>query len=302
MRILLMVPDCSRNDPLWPALAEAFEQRLSATTAVNYGEPYDGDAVDLVLPFDEMLTTWYAMRASIPGRYRVIGCAFRFLDLYEFMRSFKTVSESGLSALFSNCKSFISQFGQGCPSSFTYRPVVVPVSTSAASRKYPFVSVIDKVADQDFSFADRVSRKYGNKYVIFALSGALSDFPTGIADRVVPVTDSEPESTWYQHGSVYIPTPRITDYRGGIIPIEYFKAARYGCRLMLTKHPLTLEFGNVVSGIPLYESMTSLDAALDSSVACAPPVLPDVSAPTPKQFAAQISTAYKRLEATGVAR
>jgi len=304
MRILMMLAPYVEKEPALIELKQALAEVADAELAVFPREELTGE-FDLVLPLDEMLINFHNMRSRIAGRFQSIGLSFKFGPLYRYFQYTNGLLDSGLAALICNCPSFVRRIGGALPAVFSYRPLATAKPFLASSQRH-FVSVIDEVADQDFALAARVAgevekHKMQDDYRIYCCSNDLEKLPSAVRQCAVSC-DLAKEPDLYAEGGAYIPTPRVTDYRGGVVPAEYFKALKWNRRPIFPGHQLLHE---TFPRWPLCKSVKEVDEAIDAAGKTeftdfltgldADTVLP-TEVPTSKEFAVKIWTMWQRLK------
>lgn len=190
---------------------------------------------DLVVVL-ESLDAYISHRLRIGGRPWVVIVSFTFDDVYTLFNSTIPSTETGIDAYISNSQVFLRNMSTLTPSRFFWRPVPELELGKKGTR---IGTVIDNVFDRDFSLVDyalTVLEAHGKKdmaavYVhprvdVDRLPGRLPKYARVYEDPSVPWTDL----------LYYLPAPRITDMRGGVVPPELPKALAYNCNPFSMAH------------------------------------------------------------------
>jgi len=296
MITILVVPPACLLDPVRIELKNALEELTGGTVNLHCTDlPYSFNSpADLVVLFDEALQWFHNNRMVIPGRYLAVGASFRFLDAHSYLQSVGNLQDANLSALICNCPALVRGIAGGLPTTFSYRPIAQRLKEILPS--VLFVSVVDKVCDQDFSLAVRTSKLVGDSYRIYCQAADVNKLPAELVKHAYSF-DVQDERECYAAGAAYIPTPRITDYRGAVIPVEYFKAARYSPRPLLIGHPLIAEAFK--GRIDLLPSLKAFDYAVKEVIEGVQikdkgEDLPS-EVPSALEFATKLVTIWKRM-------
>jgi len=285
-------------DPVIPALCA----RLAGYT-VDVGDMDDRGfkiehnprEYDLVLTLDASL--WYFRnRLAINGRFMTCLASFCMGDLYHVLQQ-EDLAGLGVCAVFTNSYAFSQQIKPGIPVVYTWKPVVPVLPDANAEKSFPFGTIIPNIADRDFSLVAVVAqwvKANGNgiSFPIFVPDSERTRLPASLEEFRVPVGPSQLFTCW-TYLKNYVPATRITDYRGGIIPVELVQAAVSGVPPVVISHPIVAPLGGTIE--PLYSSMMQLRAALSAGLAgkrMAEIRLKSELLPSAEQFMGQVMMAF----------
>jgi hypothetical protein len=161
------------------------------------------------------------------------------------------INETGITVVFSNCAHFVSQISHVMPAMFYWRPLpanLVPTNTDRM-----IGCVLPNIVDRDFCLLDLAASAMnkagrGDKFVIYTRDNDDWKLPDSLEKYRKPYSVGG-EAAAYQSIKFYIPAPRITDYRVGIVPPEIIRACAYGCQPLLIYHPALAPLQKIVNPI-----------------------------------------------------
>jgi hypothetical protein len=252
-------------DPVIPALRD----RLGGHNVVigdmddrGFKIERDPTEYDLVITMDASL--WYFRnRLAIRGRFMTCLASFCMGDLYHVLQQ-EDLAGLGVNVVFTNSYAFSQQIKPGIPVIYTWKPVVPVPSDPKADKSFPFGTIIPNIADRDFSLVSVVAKWVkangkGISFPIFIPESERARLPVSLEEFRVPVGSSQLFTCW-TYLKNFVPATRITDYRGGVIPVELLQAAISGVPPVVISHPIVAPLGGTIE--PLYSSMTQLRSAL----------------------------------------
>ena len=263
MRILLLAPRHVLDwDPVTSQIVDSFSRAGHACAAVDADT---GGEWDIVIPFDSMLTQYVESRASFKGRPWVLSTVYRGSDIIRCHEKFgPNPMDWGVNALMVSSPHYVTAMPSLSNAIFCWRPEHPDgwvKGEDFEKRKYLFGSVVDKVEDQDFCLAARVARKYYDQYVLFVGSEEEKEaLPAEVKEFAVIRTKETGQG--YSQFSFYVPTPRVTDCRCGMVPYEYIQAMMNGCWPLLISHPSIKPLEAVLGS---YQSLNGFDSMLESA-------------------------------------
>ena len=281
-------------DPVIPALVGNLgEHNVVVGDMDDRGFKIEQDPTEyeLVLTLDASL--WYFRnRLAIRGQFMACLASFCMSDLYQLLQQ-ESLSDLGVNAVFTNCYAFSQQVKPGIPVIYTWKPVVPVLPDLDAPKSFPFGAIIPNVADRDFSLVAVVAKWVrangkGIPFPIFMPDSERTRLPSQLEEFRVPVGPGQLFTCW-TYIKNYIPATRITDYRGGIIPVELLQAALSGVPPVIIAHPIVAPLGGTIE--PLYTSMTQLRHMLPIGLEGKPMSvirLKPEFLPTPESFVRQV--------------
>lgn len=243
-------------------------------------------------------TSWYADNCLILKGRPWVGLVALSLDgVLPFLRDQLSLVDSAIRAIFSTSSAFVTQVSAAVPALFTWKPIVVP--TAPAEVETIFGSVLINVLDRDFSqllVTLKVLKEQWNPEAlkIFVCDKEKMRIPDQLVENVRFVCA---DALWSAFKGIkyYVPAPRITDIRSGIIPSDLMQAAASGAQLLLIDHPLLRPISAEVN--PMFKSVKSYSNAVADIAAGSEVVttsLSDEVKPPPRRLASQIWAALKR--------
>ncbi|MBV6342719.1 hypothetical protein [Candidatus Magnetobacterium casense] len=256
--------------------------------------PVDYDMIVLV----DAIEWYFSHRFTLPGRPWVCLLSLHLESVIPILRGVSSAFDAGINAIFTNSPAFVSHMSAAIPTSFIWQPVDRRfLSLPGGSRPVKFGTVIPNVIDRDFSqvlmtHAFLKSKGYTGVDVYLPESETMR-LPDEAGNQV-KVSDANLFDAFSQV-EYYIPAPRITDLRGGIIPTELMQAFASGCIPLVFFHPLLNPLKDMVS--PLFTSLESYKASVGhiargGSVGTVS--VQNDMLPSPRQVADRIWVAYKR--------
>jgi len=210
---------------------------------------------DMLLLVDA-IESYMSWRFAVPGRPWICAASFSYADLYTLYRGGVRLNETGINYVLTNCASYVERSTATMPAKLCYRPMTEKGGRHAG---LPTVgAVLPNVKDRDFSLLlwvreKLIQRGMQSRFKVFLHADAEGRLPGKL--QFETYTD---ERRPYGDIDVYVPVPRITDYRSGVIPAEFIQAWHAGCRPLAVFHP-NLE----PLGIPLYGSLLEIEQDLD---------------------------------------
>jgi hypothetical protein len=230
---------------------------LINSSAFNFPEVSALDVSPDILLVLNALEYYMANRLSIPGRPWICAASFCYADLYTLYRGNVRLADTGINSILTNCAPYVEQASSVVPAKLCYSPVLPIAFTNKASTIGTF---LPNVQDRDFSFLCWIYEKLKqrgmeDRFVIFK-----QRYPGDAADRMhqLPGNLNSIETFDVQLPDIYIPVPRITDYRAGVLPTELIQAWHSGCRPLVPFHP------NIAPlKLRLYGSLTEIEHELD---------------------------------------
>lgn len=181
---------------------------------------------------------WYSdQRFFIKGRPWIVCVSTCFDDIVEVTKKGALI-DSGVNCFFSNCESFVKQASQVMTASFCWRAGTPQTSTGV---RFTGCS-IPNIADRDFSLLHRVATsmvKYGadmEMFRIYVPECIKERLPESLEPYRVSVRHPVSFENTMNSFKYYVPAPRLTDYRVGILPPELIYAMSVGCMPILVKH------------------------------------------------------------------
>lgn len=231
-------------DPVVGAICQEFSgQAGNKVVAVDVDDdvrPVSQTEFNLVVILSAL--DWFLReRLAIGGRFTACAASFGLDDFLSLMRVNLQLHELGLKAVYSNCAQGVRQVTAAVPVKFVYKPVTVlkPPPLTPANPPVVFGTVLPNVADRDFSQVkwtrDFVKKNNGSDFKIYISKSEKMRLPADLEECAVRVTDN----VFQYFGAVkyFVPAPRITDYRAGVIPPEIIQAMASGSKPLLIGHP-----------------------------------------------------------------
>lgn len=276
---VLVIHSSSQNgyDPVIPALCAFFGDSAS----------FDVDRDDLSLlekPYDMVViidcADWYmGNRMKLVGRPWICLVAFQFATLMTFMVN--NVPDSGIDFFLSNCSTFVTQVATTIPAKFSYKPVVRR-KLFGSDRKL-IGTILSNVEDRDFAMLARAYARIKNagaekRFAIFLPNTNKMALPPALKDANVQTYDSH--NLYWHHASTLraaILTPRITDYRSGILPPELIAWQEMGIEPTGIYHQA---LSALEKELMLPRSLTDFDSHIDALLSDEPLVC----SPFPAEF------------------
>lgn len=199
------------------------------------------------------LESYMGWRFSIPGRPWVCVASFCYADLYTLYRGSVRLDETGINMVLTNCSYYVERASVAVPAKLCYSPVY-PFRLLQDSDNKSIGTVLPNVVDRDFSLVSWVYEKVKqrgmeDRFVIFQEYNGDSSRLPGDLHKVTKVNN---------YPDIYVPAPRITDYRSGVLPFELIQAWYTGCRTLVAFHPI-LEPLN----LKMYGSLAEIEQELD---------------------------------------
>jgi hypothetical protein len=213
---------------------------------------------DIVLVLESM-DAFISHRLRIGGRPWVLAASFTFDDVYTLYSNTMAITEIGIDAFVSNCAVFLKNMTAMIPSNFCWRPV-----TKVPSGPHGVLigTVLDNLLDRDFSLVDHAfkvleANDLNSKAVVYCHRRIDRDrLPERLAKYAV---DKFAADSWHSL-KYYLPAPRITDLRGGVVPPEILKALAYGCHPLCFGHNALPALGRIFT--PQFTCLKSFESGL----------------------------------------
>lgn len=259
---VLVVYSSSQNgyDPVVPSLCNFFD-----------GVPLNVDFFDasvLEKSYDMVLiidcVDWYmGNRLKLQGRPWICLAAFQFATLTTFLVN--NVPDSGIDFFISNCKTFIDQVSNTLPALFSYKPVVR--RKLFGSDRQLIGTILSNVEDRDFSMLARayaqISRvtDAAKRFAIFLPDTNKMALPAVFKSANVVVYDSD--NLYWHHASTLraaVLTPRVTDYRSGILPPELISWQEMGIEVTGIHHQAISRLDQLMN---MPRTLTDFDTHID---------------------------------------
>lgn len=248
---------------------------------------------DWILLLD-CIEDYLGRRLAVRGRPWVCAISTVFADLYSTYRNNLKSSEMNIHKIISNCRTFVDHSkGMGV---FSYPPVPEFSDTGFEWMNIQdggFSCVVPNIEDRDWSLASLVVYTLKEMNVTLSISYLHSGYQDKLKVKQLPNILIENEIFPRPVGKVYIPAPRITDYRAGVIPSEilFFNSLPgSNRRLILTIAHQCLE--PVLPYIHAVKNISQLKLALSAIVSGAkiamPPEMPSNFYPRPKAIVEEI--------------
>jgi hypothetical protein len=248
-------------DPVIPAIRDQLNgHEVTIGDMDDRGFKIERDPIeyDLVITMDASL--WYFRnRLAIRGSFMACLASFCMADLHQLLQQ-ENLVDLGVGAVLTNSYAFYQQIKPGIPVLYAWKPVVPVPPDANAPKSFPFGTIIPNIADRDFSLVSVVAKWVkangkGIPFPIFLPESERARLPASLEEFRVPVGPSQLFTCW-TYLKNYVPAIRITDYRGGIIPVELLQAAISGVPPIIIAHPMVVPLGGTIE--PLYSSMTLL--------------------------------------------
>jgi hypothetical protein len=220
-----------------------FDDTHTSVSAVNVDD--DDAAAALQNDYGAIIlidaVDWYTLnRLKIVGQPWICVVSFSFASLTSLIRT--AMSDTGINTIFSNSTVFINRCGPTVPVMFSWKPIHKPVQSLNPELKIG--CVLPNIEDRDFCLLDLVYKelkKLGKEdlFAIYLDKNAKGSLPLDLQNsgRITVYDSALGADQAYFNLEFYIPAPRITDYRVGMIPPEYIRAMHFGCKPLLLWHP-----------------------------------------------------------------
>lgn len=248
--------------PQMPAFRDASVQ-LDYADDANL-ELIEKERYDAVILMDA-LQFYFRHRLRFQGRPWFCLVAFAGSTPLEFKKV--NLPDSGIHAVLSNCLPLVSQVGSVIPSSFCWQPRALVSDVDPSVDRKSIGCVLPNVADRDFCLLDRVVTAYRHVPGAVAPAIFLSDSAKG------QVPESLREFVFrYKHDlqrqcfnglRYYVPAPRLTDYRSGVVPPDLVQAMAYGIRPLCIYHRV---LAPLEPYLQMYRSLDEYDAAVAAAI------------------------------------
>jgi len=252
-------------DPVIPALRDRLiGHEVTIGDMDDRGFKIERDPTEYALVITMDASLWYFRnRLAIRGRFMACLASFCMGDLYHVLQQ-EDLAGLGVNVVFTNSYAFSQQIKPGIPVIYTWKPVVPVPPDPKADKSFPFGTIIPNIADRDFSLVSVVAKWVkangkGISFPIFIPESERARLPASLEEFRVPVGPSQLFTCW-TYLKNFVPATRITDYRGGVIPVELLQAAISGVPPVVISHPIVAPLGGTIE--PLYSSMTQLRNAL----------------------------------------
>lgn len=281
-------------------------KKLNEVVAIDVSKENtgNGDAAeyDIILVIDA--TEWYIKnKLKLKGRPWVCVMSFSFESLIPFLSV--VASDLGVHAMICNSGAFVAKCSAMLPTMFHWKPVP---QSSLVGTHTTIGSVLPNVMDRDFCLIAYVygfMHSRGIPFKLFMAPGALeSRLPQELEGIQIETFTDEIEV--YKTLSYYVPAPRITDYRVGVIPPEMIKAMAYGCKPLSMWHPSLGTIKEVVN--PLFDSFDRFKGVL-ADIAKNPANrehvivdLPSAFAPKTQDLISTVLSMHQRWKANAITR
>jgi hypothetical protein len=278
-----------------------FDDSETHVTVINVDELDSENALQNdygALIFIDALDWYTTNRLKIVGQPWICVVSFSFASLVSLMQT--AISDTGINTLFSNSTVFVDRCGPTVPAMFTWKPIHKPVSGLTIGDKIG--CVLQNIEDRDFCLLDLVYKelkKLGkeDRFVIYLDANEKGRLPDSLQEsgRVIPYFFAQESDQSYFNLEFYIPAPRITDYRVGMIPPEYIKAMHYGCKPLLLWHPALQPLNGVIT--PIFSSLKDYREAIREVATSSKDIivkLPENYVLTTDKFSKGIVAAYQR--------
>lgn len=228
------------------ALSGKFKTKFSVMTT---DDELPKDTVDVVILWCA-IRWWKANRAKLTGRPWVCAVSWCFDDLLDVTTPGMGQVDAGINSVVCNCKQYVLQTSAAFASSFALPPVYDPgfgmlpgYKASTMRSSFQFGTVLPNIVDRDFSqlilTRQLVDKHFGpdaaaTKIVIMTRANERMRLPAELADLPMGTIDENA----YKKMFYFIPVPRITDYRGGVMPAEILRALQEGTIPLMFNHPV----------------------------------------------------------------
>lgn len=214
---------------------------------------------DIVIVLESM-DAFISHRLRIGGRPWVLAASFTFDDIYTLYSNRLALTELGIDAFVSNCAVFLKNMTAVIPSSFCWRPVP-SVMTQSEPHCELIGTILDNLLDRDFSLVDHAFKvleenDLSSKAVVYCHPRIERD---RLPERLAKYAVNQHSSDWHSL-KYYLPAPRITDLRGGVVPSEILKALAYGCHPLCFAHNALPALGKIFT--PQFTCLKSFKSSL----------------------------------------
>lgn len=271
MRILIAFSgDLLGYDPVITAIMDEFR------TVDSF---HQLDVVDVCRPVEQLMpvltkdhdmvilmnaTAWYLKnRLALSGRFKTFLFSFCMEDFLALLQTQTSPQDLMLHGIFTNGEVFMKNVSAAIPARFQWKPCATVDLSNRLESELVLGTVLPNVLDRDFSqlvlTIEALTPETANKFKIFLAADEKMRLPGALEPFAVRVP-RETLFTCYTLFTHFIPAPRITDYRVGILPAEYMQAIISGCRPMLFHHPLTIGLESIVR--PIFRSLVSYEKAV----------------------------------------
>lgn len=203
---------------------------------------------------------WKRVKTQIGGRPWVCAISWCFDDLIDMTTPGMGQVDAGIHNVICNCKQYVTQASAAFSASFALAPVFdIP---NQKPPRYLFGTVLPNIKDRDFSqllLTQRfIEKHYGKdevnkKMLVVVKPGETMRLPEELDAAICPLSDDS-----YGMMRYFIPVPRITDYRGGVMPPELLQAVHCGAIPLMIRHPAIpdkLKGMRLFSSVKQYEDM-----------------------------------------------
>jgi hypothetical protein len=270
-----------------------------------------GSEWDIILLLNAL--DWYVgHRLRIKGRPWVCAAAWVFDGIRPVTRF--QMADIGVRQLFVNMPGVLEEFGTAFPARFTWPPLPsrTHVRRSGPLRTAATVgTVVPNIADRDFVLLEevrRIAEQLGidsGRFQIHVPYGTdPRQLPGRLGEHVNLITpDGFNEAAAYGSLDWYVPAPRITDYRAGILPYELIRAVAAGCLPLMIEHPV---YEPLEAAYPSFRSFDRWKTAVESAFRfgkdeLTSPIREEL-VPTPAQFIREVLAAHRGDEHEAAAR
>lgn len=312
MKILLVRTSAqSGYEPLSAQLARELKQiqymaaevtEIEAAAGVTDALNYQYDCIILL----DSLKFYLDNRLSVKGRPWVCLASFCFEPMVSLLTT--PINETGVHVVFSNCAPFVAQISHVLPTMYFWKPVLPAAPEVHGTR---VGCVLPNIADRDFCLlqlaADifEAEKADTNRLVIYTRCNDTFKLPERLRRyeeeyQADLETNALAEYEIFRKIKHFIPAPRITDYRVGIVPAEIIKAAVYNCEPVLVGHPALKPLEKYIT--PIFDSLKAYKAKLIEIAKETPSSqisvnIPEGMRPTVGDLARAISLSHQRWKA-----
>jgi hypothetical protein len=190
----------------------------------------------------DCITEYLSNRLNVIGRPWVCALSSVFADLYSLYRTGLVFAEMNIHHIVSNCQVFVDKFPEF--SQFSYRPVL-PAHSPIPDPRLPWTLAnpqaeegeikafgcwVPNVEDRDWCLVYMAKGIVPGDVGVF-VDSAAKRLPQGLEDSTV---GTGKKGRWM----VYVPAPRITDYRAGVIPYEILEQLSRGTPVLTIDHQI----------------------------------------------------------------
>jgi len=259
-------------------------------------EKYQPDIVVVL----ESLDAYISHRLRIGGRPWVLVASFTFDDVYSLYSNTLSLPELGIDAFVSNCQTFLKNMTSMIPSRFCWRPV--PTLPLAEERGRDIGLVLNNLLDRDFALVDHAAKVLkgaglDDKLAVYYHDRVDKDrLPGRVRDYAISYSGDGAQQ--WSMLKYFLPAPRITDLRGGVVPTEILKALAYGCHPITMVHNALPSLPNIY--VPHLVRLNELEEAVLEAARGEFTVLPQIDTswkPTVQDFHDRIIQMHRRSKA-----